>query len=382
MVPDGWKRQPLLKVAEVRSGVAKGKKDLKDPVEVPYLRVANVQDGHLDLSEIKTIQIERSKLGRYALKYGDVLMTEGGDFDKLGRGDIWHEQISPCVHQNHVFAVRPDQTKIISYFLSALTGSNYGKTYFLSCAKRSTNLASINSTQLKEFPVLFPPLPEQIKIAQILSTWDKAITTTEQLLSNSQRQKKALMQQLLTGKKRFPGFEGEWGEQILSDLVKISYGKSPKDIFDKNGKYPVVGTGGVTGWSNNVMCDQASVIIGRKGTIDRPRYIEMPFWAIDTTFFCTPKKNCDIKWFSYLISSVDLRRYNEASGVPSLSRGSIGSIKALVPPIAEQQKIATALSAVDLEIETSQQELEHLKQEKKALMQQLLTGKRRVKIEG
>lgn len=179
MVPNGWERKPLEKVAEIKTGVAKGKKGLKDPIEVPYLRVANVQDGYIDLSEVKTIQIERHQLERYSLQVGDVLMTEGGDFDKLGRGDVWQGQITPCLNQNHVFAVRPNQKVLLPYFLGALSGSNYGKTYFLSCAKRSTNLASINSTQLKEFPVLTPPLPEQRKIAKILSTWDKAIATTD-----------------------------------------------------------------------------------------------------------------------------------------------------------------------------------------------------------
>ena len=201
-MPEGWKKVPLEKVAEIRSGVAMGRAKLKDPVTLPYLRVANVQDGHIDLSEVKEISIERDKIERFSLKKGDVLMNEGGDFDKLGRGDVWLGQIEPCLHQNHVFAVRPNQDTMDSFFLAALAASHYGKTYFLRCAKRSTNLASINSTQLKKFPALVPPLNEQKKIAQILSTWDKAITTTEQLLANSQQQKKALMQQLLTGKKR------------------------------------------------------------------------------------------------------------------------------------------------------------------------------------
>lgn len=203
MVPNGWKRKPLVQVAEVRTGVAKGKQGLKDPIEVPYLRVANVQDGHIDLSEVKKISIERHQLERYLLRKGDVLMTEGGDFDKLGRGDVWQSQIDPCLNQNHVFAVRVNEAILEPYFLAALSGSHYGKSYFLSCAKRSTNLASINSTQLKEFPVLIPPLSEQRKIAKILSTWDKAISTTERLIDNSKQQKKALMQQLLTGKNAY-----------------------------------------------------------------------------------------------------------------------------------------------------------------------------------
>lgn len=163
MLPEGWKRLPLETVAQVRSGVAKGKSGLKDPITVPYLRVANVQDGRVMLNEVKDIQIERYQLERYSLEYGDVLMNEGGDYDKLGRGDVWKEQIKPCLHQNHVFAVRPNSILLDSFFLAALAASDYGKTYFLSCAKRSTNLASINSTQIKEFPVLLPPLPEQKK---------------------------------------------------------------------------------------------------------------------------------------------------------------------------------------------------------------------------
>lgn len=197
-----WQKIPLEQVAEIRTGVAKGKTGLKDPVFVPYLRVANVQDGYINLDEIKKIEIERNKMDRFSLKKGDVLMNEGGDFDKLGRGDVWLGQIDPCLHQNHVFAVRPDPNIMDSSFLAAFAASYYGKTYFLSCAKRSTNLASINSTQLKKFPVLVPSLKEQKKIAAVLTTADQEITTLQQKLDALKQEKKALMQQLLTGKRR------------------------------------------------------------------------------------------------------------------------------------------------------------------------------------
>ncbi|MEE9705892.1 restriction endonuclease subunit S [Aeromonas veronii] len=197
-----WQKMPLEQVAEIRTGVAKGKTGLKDPVNVPYLRVANVQDGYINLDEIKEIEIERDKMERFSLKKGDVLMNEGGDFDKLGRGDVWQGQIVPCLHQNHVFAVRPDPEVMDSFFLAALAASNYGKTYFLSCAKRSTNLASINSTQLKKFPVLVPSLKEQKKIAAVLTVADQEITILQQKLAALKQEKQALMQQLLTGKRR------------------------------------------------------------------------------------------------------------------------------------------------------------------------------------
>ncbi|WP_275546281.1 restriction endonuclease subunit S [Pseudomonas sp. Marseille-Q0931] len=197
-----WPVVLLQDVAEVRTGVAKGKKGLKDPVELPYLRVANVQDGHIVLTEVKTIEVEASQVERYALRRGDVLMTEGGDFNKLGRGDVWEAQISPCLHQNHVFAVRPDPSKLNSYYLAALAASDYGRQYFLSCAKRTTNLASINSSQLKSFPVLLPPLDEQARIADIVAAANARIEILGTKKAHYQTLKRGLMQKLLTGEWR------------------------------------------------------------------------------------------------------------------------------------------------------------------------------------
>ena len=201
-IPAGWKRVMLSEIAEIRTGVAKGKKGLKDPVTLPYLRVANVKDGYLDLDEVKTLQIEKTQFDRYALKAGDVLMTEGGDVDKLGRGDVWHGQIENCLHQNHVFSVRCQQQVLLPKYLTSLTGSAYGKRYFMSCAKQTTNLASINSTQLKAFPVLLPPIEEQKEMAKILSTTDRKLEQLNIQKAQTEQLKKGLMQKLLTGQIR------------------------------------------------------------------------------------------------------------------------------------------------------------------------------------
>ena len=197
-----WPIVPMHEVAEIRTGIAKGKKGLKEPVVLPYLRVANVQDGHFDLTEVKTIEVEKNQVGRYALQPGDVLMTEGGDFDKLGRGDVWQGQVSLCLHQNHVFAVRPESDKLNPYYLAALAASDYGRRYFLSCAKRTTNLASINSTQLKAFPVLLPSLVVQRKIAAIIDAVNLKISILEARQASQQALKRGLMQKLLTGEWR------------------------------------------------------------------------------------------------------------------------------------------------------------------------------------
>lgn len=153
---------PLKEVASIGSGVTKGRK-LKDveTVELPYLRVANVQDGHLDLSTMKTITIKKTEIEKYSVLPGDFLMTEGGDPDKLGRGAIWTGDVALCLHQNHVFRVRCDQSRLTPEYLRSLVGSPYGKAYFLRVAKQTTGIASINKTQLGNFPVQLPPLAHQ-----------------------------------------------------------------------------------------------------------------------------------------------------------------------------------------------------------------------------
>lgn len=153
----------LSEVASLQTGIAKGKQypTSVKTVELPYLRVANVQDGHLNLAEMKTIVIPESEKDRYLLRNGDVVICEGGDFDKVGRGAIWREQVPDCLHQNHVFSLRADSSTVLPEFLALQLASPYGKRYFLGCAKKTSNLASINSTQVKAFPFQVPPLREQ-----------------------------------------------------------------------------------------------------------------------------------------------------------------------------------------------------------------------------
>src|SRR6185312_6918107 len=115
----------------------------------------------LDLSTIKVIPATEDELGRYRLKRGDLLLTEGGDPDKLGLGTLWNEELPVCIHQNHIFRVRVTSTAIDPLFLNWLVGSQRGKRYFLRSAKQTTGIASINMTQLRRFPLLLPPLTVQ-----------------------------------------------------------------------------------------------------------------------------------------------------------------------------------------------------------------------------
>lgn len=212
-VPAAWEIRSLREIAHVQTGVAKGRK-IKDAhtVEVPYLRVANVQDGYIDLSEIKTIRLSPREIGRYQLQAGDIVLTEGGDFDKLGRGFVWDGRIPGMVHQNHVFAVRADQRVILPHYLGYLIQSSYAKSYFLTVAHRTTNLASINSTKLGDFPVPVPTLAEQQRIVDVLRVVDHEIRVESGKFAALDALFSSLLYHLMTGKVRV-------GDAILADVT-------------------------------------------------------------------------------------------------------------------------------------------------------------------
>ena len=167
--PKGWPMKNLDSVANIISGATKGRRfDPSEAIDLPYMRVANVKDGHLDLTEIKTITVKRGEVEKYRLLPGDLLMTEGGDPDKLGRGALWSGEIETCLHQNHIFKVRVDRSCLSPEYLCELVGSRYGKAYFLRVAKKTTGIATINRTQLGGFPVVVPPLDRQQEFGEKL----------------------------------------------------------------------------------------------------------------------------------------------------------------------------------------------------------------------
>ncbi|HHQ4706917.1 TPA: restriction endonuclease subunit S [Aeromonas veronii] len=384
MVPKGWESKELQYLCKkIAVGLAISVTPFMKDRGVKLIRNQNIKRNYFNSDSVVYIdELFANSNKSKKVRHGDVVAVRTGS--NIGEACVVPKEFDGALTFTTLIA-RPNPEFLDSFYLSTHINSDHGvaEVNRLCAGGGKPNL---NSGELKRYRLLTPPLPEQKKIAKILSTWDKAISTTEQLLANSQQQKMALMQQLLTGKKRLLDsngvrFSGDFTSIKVKDLVDIFYGKSPKEILSSSGDFPIYGTGGISGYSSEALCFDASVLIGRKGTIDRPVYIETPFWAIDTTFYCLPKSQTNLKWFYYLVSNIDLKKYSEASGVPSLSRETIYSIKVTITTnLEEQQKIAAVLSTADKEITTLQQKLDALKQEKKALMQQLLTGKRRVKV--
>lgn len=190
----------LGEIAHIISGVTKGQK-LHDKVTIkaPYMRVANVQAGYLKLDEIKEIEVKESDLGKYMLKAGDVLLTEGGDHDKLGRGAIWRGDIPNCIHQNHVFRVRLDESFFLPEWLNGYLKTPFAKRYFLKCAKKTTNLASINITQLKGLPMPHINIEKQIEFELKNEAIKKQSLNNKSLLIEANTHFNALMQKAFKG---------------------------------------------------------------------------------------------------------------------------------------------------------------------------------------
>ena len=209
-IPDEWKRVKLKYYSSIRSGITLGKvySSGTELFEYPYLRVANVQGSHTDLSDVAVIKVTKDEAEKYRLHSGELLMTEGGDRDKLGRGSVWHAEIDPCLHQNHVFALRTNEDRLLAEYLSYITDSYVGRDYFDVTANQSVHLASTNSTTIMNFMIPFPPIEEQKEIVAYLDERvkgiDICIEQKNKLISELNSYKKSLIYEYVTGKKEVP----------------------------------------------------------------------------------------------------------------------------------------------------------------------------------
>ena len=192
----GWSEKPLECLADIVSGITKGRKTTEtDLQEVPYMAVSNVKNGYIDWTTVKTILVTRQEMEQYRLLPGDILMTEGGDPDKVGRGAIIKKPLENSIHQNHIFRVRLDESELLPSFFAEYLQHQKAKRYFLGCAKQTTGIASINMRQLKALPVLLPPFFLQNEFAAFVERVDQQKQTVQQSLEKLELMKKALMQE-------------------------------------------------------------------------------------------------------------------------------------------------------------------------------------------
>lgn len=392
--PADWRVEFLDKVATIHSGLALGKSGLKDPVLLPYLRVANVQEGYLDLTEIKYVAVERHQIERFRLQKGDVLMTEGGDFDKLGRGDLWREELEVCLHQNHIFVVRPSRDLVLPEFLNYQSNSAYGRSFFLSSAKSSTTLASINIKQLRKFPLGFPSLAEQHRICEILAPWESTFANVQKDLQNRKKQLLGFRQHFLEGA---ANDDRTWVtlEQIvqvcpdrvskvlppefryitLSDvnagvinprLACISRQDAPKrarravlegDILMSMVRPNLLGYARIDASHADCIASTGFALLRAKAGVD-PAYVYH-------NLFCSPLQR-------------QIQALVTGSSYPSISLDDIGSLRLALPDLATQQRIVAILDAAERGVVLARRQRDVVLQEKKFWTQKMVTGAWRI----
>ncbi|GEL90522.1 restriction endonuclease subunit S [Pediococcus parvulus] len=234
---------------------------------------------------------------------------------------------------------------------------------------------AIKDKDFVQMPIPLPNLEEQSKIARFLENVDNLIAANQRKLDLLKELKQGYLQKLFpqNGSKfpqlRFAGFADAWEQRKLGEIVEINSGRDYKKLG--RGKIPVFGTGGYMLSVNGKLSDRDSVGIGRKGSIDKPQFLSAPFWTVDTLFFMTPKNKNDAKFIFDLSQLIQWKKYDESTGVPSLSKSTISNIPITVTKEDEQNKVSTLFELVDKIIAANQRKVEKLKELKKGYMQKM-----------
>jgi len=379
MVPEGWTQNTLSEIVKekISYGIVQAGPHIDDGV--PYIKSSDVRGGITPSQLQKTSNDIHHKYRRSAVHPGDIVFSLRGN---IGEAAIVPNELKEAnlTQGTARISVSNEHNNLFHYYqLTSTSVLNH-----VNALSKGSTFKEISLEELRKVKVHCPPLAEQKKIAQILSTWDQAIATTERLLDLAHQQKKALMQQLLTGKKRFPGFEGEWKTKNLGDVCQPQQWAtiSSTDLVEDG--YPVYGANGFIGFFSAFNHEYETVAVTCRGStcgevslIPAKSYITGNSMCLDDI---DPAANS----YRFVYQLLRLRGFNDVisgSAQPQIVGKAIRKIKLHLPRIDEQIKIASVLSAADQEIETLQSQLDGLKQEKKALMQALLTGKRRVSVD-
>jgi restriction endonuclease S subunit len=357
---------PIRRIGDVCSSIVPGRNKPKSfDGDIPWVTTGDIQGGVLNQSALGLAisEAEIKSCGTRIVPTLSVVMTCVGEFGNVALARnrlVINQQLHAFVCGN---AIIPE------YLVYALSSQKK----MMDRLATTTAVPYLNKDNCESILIPVPPLPEQRKIAEILSCWDEGIKTGNKIISHLEKVRWEYLRLLSRGSEKV-------GTRQLRDVLELVYGKSPKDILNPKGRYPVVGTGGVVGRTDQALSNNPSVIVGRKGTINKPLLIESPFWAIDTTYYVKPKEPVDLYWLLILFQSLNLASYNESSGVPSLLRETLYSILIPFPAYVDQIRIGTFFRALDEEIVMQNNLMRCFRLQKQALMQNLLTGKIRVKL--
>jgi len=383
---------PLEAFAEVTGGVALGGDTPGGAVELPYLRVANVQDGYITTDDIKTVRVPAGAVERFRLTRGDVLLTEGGDLDKLGRGAVWDGRIDPCLHQNHIFKVRCDRSKLLPEFLSLYMASSEGKSYFLRVAKQTTNLASISASQLKAMPVPARSLIEQRRIVEVVDAVSVQESSIQAAVDKMRQLRSGLLDQALCETM------DRWSLVAIGDLCHVGSGATPSRAAGSR-YFADAGTpwvksldlnGGSLSVTDEALTDVAmselrmrlfparSVLVAMYGgweQIGRTAILEVP--AAVNQAISVLEVHADMDPY-YLLLALQHGRYRwrqfaaSTRKDPNITKSDVLAFGIPFPPREEQERIVDLADAPLREIAADEEELTKMRNLKRGLLSGLL----------
>jgi len=379
VIPEEWDVKTIGELLQFKNGLNKSKEFFGHGTAIiNYMDVFS--HSGLSVDEIAgKVAVSSQEQSNYSTRRGDVFFTRTSEtVDEIGISAVLLDDLPQGVFSGFVLRGRPISDYILPEFSKYCFGTHSVRKQIISTASYTTR-ALTNGRLLSRANVIIPrSKEEQKRISSSITDIENLTIHYENLIMKKQAIKQGTMQELLTGKTRLPGFIDEWKTIQLGNILTVMSGKDWKHVANETGTYPVLGTGGIMGWADDYLYDQPCVLIGRKGTIDKPQYMEKPFWSVDTLFYCILSKNNFAKFVYYKFLQINWYSFNEASGVPSLNSGTIGKITIKMPRLGEQEAIAEVLSDMDAEIAVLEGRLEKAKAIKQGMMQQLLTGKIRL----
>jgi type I restriction enzyme S subunit len=306
---------------------------------------------------------------------GEAVLTAG---DGVGTGKVFHYINGRFDYHQRVYRMSDFRSDMCGRYFFHQFSQNFLARIESLTAKSSVDSVRMETIAGMEMPL--PPRPEQERIAGAIDYALDLIDVLERLLAKTQAIKLGMMQELLTGRTRLQGFTGSWVDARLGDVLTVRHGQSQRAVESPDGRFPILASGGQIGWATSPLYDKPSVLIGRKGTIDRPQYQATPFWSVDTLFYTEISSTADPRFLYYLFLTVDWRSLNEASGVPSLSSKRVESVPVRLPRLEEQRAIRQRLDDVDTEVAVLAQRLSKARAVKLGMVQELLTGRTRLPV--
>jgi type I restriction enzyme S subunit len=321
---------------------------------------------------IGSVQIPDRDFKKNEVQYGDILFQRSSETrEEVGQANVYLDRDKSATFGGFVIRGRPIREFDPVFFNGMLKTAKPRKD--ITSRSGGSTRYNIGQESLEAVKVSIPTLPEQRKIADFLTAVDGRIGQLSQKKALLEDYKKGVMQQLFTQSLRFKDDHGndfpEWEEKTLGEVLTIGSGRDYKHLG--KGDVPVYGSGGVMTFVDASLYEGESVCIGRKGTIDKPQFLEGAFWTVDTLFYTHSFKGVLPRFIYVVFQQINWKTYNEASGVPSLSKSTIESIPISVPHPDEQTKIANFLTALDRKIESVSQQITHTQAFKKGLLQQM-----------